>query len=177
MRCVRTAACLLLGLPAFSCDASSDATGVVVVISAGPETTANVEGLSFWVYAGAAGDPTGGHLVVSGGGVATGGHVTFPYTIRFGPRGNDASRVFRVVVEAHSRDFRTKAASSVISGYRLGHRLRVDMKLWDECNGITCGSESVTCAVPVLEADCVDAYVDPESLPDYVSIEDAGVRD
>lgn len=152
-----------LALLLVSCSESIPPTGVVVFVTAGPGIAADTESLVFRVFGAAGGTNTGGDVITVQRVVPLGAGQTLPFSLGIGPSHDDATRVYRVEVDALDSAAHVIASAKVISGYLSRRVLRVDLVLEDACRGVTCSQATETCRAAV----CVDAHVDTGMLTNY----------
>lgn len=97
----------------------------------------------------------------------------WPVRVALVPLDGETQRVYRVTVRAigASAETPTVAEARVISGYRIGETIRIDLLLQDACVAHAPCSATETC----VDGVCVDATVDPNGLPTLGA--DAGALD
>lgn len=154
---------------ASACSSEPAPTGAVVVVVAEPLIAGETTTLVVRVY-GADGTSTSGEEVLrEQRTVAIGAAQALPYTFGVRPLRGDATRLYRVEVEARDASGGLLATARALSGYVPGRVISLELVFDDACRGVTCADAATTCRAAV----CVDAHVDPTTLPTYGS--DAGV--
>lgn len=93
----------------------------------------------------------------------------FPYLVAIAPRGDTASRRWRVVARLESS---STVQASARGGFQSERSKLVELRLGAGCVDVSCDVRT-TC----VEGDCVDDSVDVGTLPDFDPRADAGPRD
>ncbi len=160
----------LLALGGIGCGpGAASATGAVVIIQAEPAIAEDARSIVIRVYGSDGVTANGGDILREQRTVPLGGSLGFPYSIGITPLDGDVTRLYRIEVEARDATGGLIATAKAISGYAAGRVLSLALVFDDACRGITCTDAGLTCRAAV----CVDANVDPTTLPTYG--DDAGV--
>lgn len=152
-----------------ACDADrADRTQVMVVIDAQPQVRALAEDLDLEVRSGSG--AVDGWEVRARRSLTLGDGIEWPLQAALVPQGDDAARVYLVIVRALDAEGDVVSEVRAISGYVRGKTLSLLLLFEDSCIGKSdrCGEEQ-TCR----SGGCVDAHVDPRDLPLY-ELDDEG---
>lgn len=154
------------------CSSTPTASQVVVSVYADPGVLARASKLRIQVFGGTRG---GTGLVPDELVEQEDYNPTVRRQIVLAPAGNDATRLFRIVVhgiEVVSGQEVSFVTTSVVSGYIAEETRALELRLWDTCVPVTCSNENQGC----VDAVCESNYTPPTSLDPFVACADGLIR-
>ena len=141
----------------FGCDAPADRTQVTVVVDAEDAIAEQTKRLEFRVWGGSGRDGAELSLRLTEELRPDSG---FPVRLALVPLDQDATRVYRVEVNAYDAQEERVATIRALSGYRQGQSLRLDLLFEDRCARVQCDDLAQTCRA----GECMDAQRDVGDL-------------